>query len=28
VEFKQLSKKRTTDGMLFNDMYDNIIKGL
>jgi len=28
VEFKQLSKKRTADGMLFNDMYDNIIKGL
>lgn len=28
VEFKQLSKKRTADGMSFNDVYDNLIKGL
>ncbi len=28
VEFKQLSKKRTADGISFNDVYDNLIKGL
>jgi magnesium chelatase subunit I len=28
VELKQLSKKRTENGMIFNDMYDSYIKGL
>ncbi len=28
VELKQLSKKRTENGMVFNDMYDSYIKGL
>ena len=28
VEFKQLSKRRTADGLSFNDIYDNMIKGL
>jgi magnesium chelatase subunit I len=28
VELKQLSKRRTADGMAFNDIYDNLIKGL
>lgn len=28
VELKQLSKRRTADGMTFNDLYDNLIKGL
>jgi magnesium chelatase subunit I len=28
VDLKQLSKRRTSDGILFNDMYDNLIKGL
>jgi magnesium chelatase subunit I len=28
VELKQLSKKKTTNGMAFNDVYDNLIKGL
>jgi len=28
VELKQLSKRRTADGMAFNDIYDNMIKGL
>jgi magnesium chelatase subunit I len=28
VELKQLSKKRTADGLSFNDMYDNLLKGL
>jgi magnesium chelatase subunit I len=28
VELKQLSKKRTENGMAFNDMYDSYIKGL
>jgi magnesium chelatase subunit I len=28
VELKQLSKKRTADGMSFNDIYDNLINGL
>ena len=28
VELKQLSKKRTDDGMQFNDVYDTFIKGL
>ena len=28
VEMKQLSKKRTESGMVFNDMYDSYIKGL
>jgi hypothetical protein len=28
VEFKQLSKRRTANGMSFNDVYDNVIKGL
>jgi magnesium chelatase subunit I len=28
VELKQLSKRRTADGMSFNDVYDNLIKGL
>jgi magnesium chelatase subunit I len=28
VELKQLSKKRTADGLSFNDVYDNLLKGL
>jgi len=28
VELKQLSKKRTENGMAFNDLYDSYIKGL
>lgn len=28
VELKQLSKRRTADGLSFNDIYDNMIKGL
>jgi magnesium chelatase subunit I len=28
VELKQLSKRRTAHGMAFNDIYDNMIKGL
>jgi magnesium chelatase subunit I len=28
VELKQLSKRRTANGMSFNDVYDNLIKGL
>lgn len=28
VELKQLSKRRTADGLSFNDIYDNLIKGL
>lgn len=28
VELKQLSKRRTANGMAFNDIYDNLIKGL
>jgi magnesium chelatase subunit I len=28
VELKQLSKRRTANGMSFNDIYDNLIKGL
>jgi magnesium chelatase subunit I len=28
VELKQLSKKRTADGLSFNDLYDNLLKGL
>jgi magnesium chelatase subunit I len=28
VELKQLFKKRTENGMIFNDMYDSYIKGL
>jgi magnesium chelatase subunit I len=28
VELKQLTKRRTADGMSFNDLYDNLIKGL
>jgi magnesium chelatase subunit I len=28
VEFKQLSKRKTADGMAFNDIYDKILKGL
>jgi magnesium chelatase subunit I len=28
VDLKQLSKKRTENGMVFNDMYDSYIKGL
>ncbi len=28
VEFKQLSKKRTTSGVSFNDVYENLISGL
>jgi magnesium chelatase subunit I len=28
VEFKQLSKRRTAEGMAFNDIYDNMLKGL
>ena len=28
VELKQLSKRRTADGMAFNDIYDSMIKGL
>jgi magnesium chelatase subunit I len=28
VELKQLSKRRTASGMSFNDIYDNLIKGL
>ena len=27
VEFKQLSKKRTTDGLSFNDAYDSLLSG-
>jgi magnesium chelatase subunit I len=28
VEFKQLSKRRTANGMAFNDIYDQLLKGL
>ena len=28
VELKQLSKRKTTSGLVFNDVYDTIIKGL
>ncbi len=28
VELKQLSKRRTANGISFNDVYDNLIKGL
>ena len=28
VEFKQLSKTKTADGLSFNDLYDNLLKGL
>jgi magnesium chelatase subunit I len=28
VEFKQLSKRRTADGLSINDIYDQMIKGL
>ena len=28
VELKQLSKRRTANGMSYNDVYDNLIKGL
>lgn len=28
VELKQLSKRKTTNGMVFNDLYDSYIKGL
>lgn len=28
VELKQLSKRKTANGMSFNDVYDNLIKGL
>jgi magnesium chelatase subunit I len=28
VELKQLSKRRTAEGNSFNDLYDNLIKGL
>ncbi len=28
VDLKQLSKRRTADGLAFNDIYDNMIKGL
>ncbi len=28
VEMKQLTKRRTANGMSFNDIYDNLIKGL
>ena len=27
VEFKQLSKKRTADGLSFNDAYDSLLSG-
>ena len=28
VEFKQLSKTKTADGLSFNDLYDNLLQGL
>ena len=28
VELKQLSKRKTTNGLVFNDVYDSLIKGL
>jgi magnesium chelatase subunit I len=28
VEFKQLSKTKTAEGLSFNDLYDNLLKGL
>jgi magnesium chelatase subunit I len=27
VELKQLSKKRTADGLVFNDTFDHLLKG-
>jgi hypothetical protein len=27
VELKQLSKKRTADGLSFNDAFDHLLKG-
>jgi magnesium chelatase subunit I len=28
VDLKQLSKRRTANGMSFNDLYDNLLKGI